>query len=366
MDSRLEQYLLKRQEAEAEAQRRKEENGGWRDAIASFGAAASGNVDNYLKRRDQASKSIDEDTVGRVDNDEKTRLAFEKQANDNESFNPLAEKNQAFRKGIEGQFPEIAKAYGDKWQHVTSADSNLLFKPLELSETIKNRAELARQREESSRLREESYQARLAEQEMRRQERQDAIDLKAEEENKKNTPEERIKALDTSGKARFDNALMVLKAIDEMGVALDNGDNTFSLVGDNAYSAASRRATEAFGRLQSGGAINKDEEKRFEKTLPMSTDDKKMQRHKLLTQREEMLSRLKTLGFTPEQIGYQTRNFNYGKTGEIKSSEGHSPRTGEQKKTSPSKVRVSDGKQTLEIDESELADAEKDGFKKVK
>lgn len=134
--------------------------------------------------------------------------------------------------------------------------------------------------------------------------------------------------LSGTDKARFDNALMVLKNIDKMGGALDQGENTFSLIGDSPYTAAERMAAEAYGRMQSGGAISEDEEKRFMAMLPKSTDSAEMQRKKLLDQKEEMISRLKTLGFTPEQAGYQTQEFNYGKkevrrqrnkdTGEIK------------------------------------------------
>lgn len=120
--------------------------------------------------------------------------------------------------------------------------------------------------------------------------------------------------LSGTDKARYDNALMVAKAIDEMGAALDAGQNTFSPIGDNDYTNAERRAAEAYGRMQSGGAINKDEEKRFLAMLPGATDSKEMQRKKLIGQREEMISRLRTLGFTPEQAGYAPSEFKYGAT----------------------------------------------------
>jgi hypothetical protein len=75
----------------------------------------------------------------------------------------------------------------------------------------------------------------------------------------------KMNKLNSADKARFDNALMAIKGLDEMSSALGSGQNTFSLVGDNDYTAAARRATEAYGRMQSGGAINKDEEMRFQK-----------------------------------------------------------------------------------------------------
>lgn len=118
--------------------------------------------------------------------------------------------------------------------------------------------------------------------------------------------------LSGTDKARYDNALMVLKAIDQMGTALDNGDNTYKMIGDNKYTEAERKAAEAYGRMQSGGAINKEEEERFLAMLPRATDKKEMQRHKLISQRDEMISRLRTLGFTPEQAGYVPTEFQYG------------------------------------------------------
>ena len=64
--------------------------------------------------------------------------------------------------------------------------------------------------------------------------------------------------------------------------------------------------------MQSGGAINKEEEARFDRTLPRLTDKKEIQRKKILDQRAEMLSRLHTLGFTPEQAKYAPVDFKYG------------------------------------------------------
>jgi len=128
-------------------------------------------------------------------------------------------------------------------------------------------------------------------------------ELKKEQE--KLNPEKRLASMSGTDKARFDNAMMVLKSIDDMSGALGKGSNTFSIIGDNPYTEAERRAAEAFGRMQSGGAINKDEEERFLKMLPRATDSAQMQKQKLENQKNEMISRLKTLGFTPEEAGYK-------------------------------------------------------------
>lgn len=142
------------------------------------------------------------------------------------------------------------------------------------------------------------------------------MDLKrqelAQKSNNKNSPEYKLSKLSGTDKARFDNAKMVLNSLDGMAKALDAGDNTFSMIGDNDYTRNARTATEAYGRMQSGGAINKDEEKRFSDTLPTARDSADIQRKKILAQRAEMLSRLKTLGFSPEDIGYKPAEFKYG------------------------------------------------------
>lgn len=149
---------------------------------------------------------------------------------------------------------------------------------------------------------------------------------KAEEKKSKdelmNAPQARAAKLPSGDKARLDNALMALKGLNEMGQSLDAGENTFNLIGDNNYTAAERRATEAYGRMQSGGAINKDEEKRFGQTLPGSLDNALMQRKKILDQQNEMVSRIRTLGFEPKDFGVEMQSFNYGKGPEMKTING--------------------------------------------
>ena len=124
--------------------------------------------------------------------------------------------------------------------------------------------------------------------------------------NAKNQPKglaERIKDLNSSDKARLDNVQMTIKGIRDMDAALAKGVNTFSLIGDNDYTTAERSAAEAFGRMQSGGAINKEEEKRFIAMGPKATDSVEQQAAKLKRQQEELYSRAKTLGFEPDELG---------------------------------------------------------------
>lgn len=97
------------------------------------------------------------------------------------------------------------------------------------------------------------------------------------------------------------NSAMGLKGVRDMRKALEDGDNTFSLFGDNNFTEAQRRSSEAFGRLQSGGAINKDEEARFIAMGPKPTDSKEMQMQKLANQEAEYMARLKEAGIDAEK-----------------------------------------------------------------
>lgn len=254
-------------------------------AASTIGDAIAGTKSDqsfYDKMRRLADQGLNDILTRRKGMSEEA--ALDKASREAALSDPNSNASSSFRKIIEARFPDVVKAYGDAWGSVTAADQENIFKPLQLKEQI----------------------------EARKQAAQLAYDLKKSEQTRKSAPSERLKSLSGTDKARYDNALMVLKGIDEMGQALDKDQNTFSMVGDNDYTAAARRATEAYGRMQSGGAINKDEEERFEKTLPGKMDSKEMQRKKLLTQRDEMISRLKTLGFTPEEAGYKPQDFNYG------------------------------------------------------
>ncbi len=248
------------------------------DALA--GRNNSGTQAAFQNMRNQAQDS----TIGDFSRQRQFAAQDLAAKRDSDENDPNSQKSVNFRNQVESMMPLIAKAYGPKWATVAAADGPNLFN-LQKMQDAQNETKMR-------------YQGQ-------RQEKQELL-------AQKNSPEGRLKALSGTDKARYDNALMALKGIDDMAAALDNGQNTFSVVGDNDYTAASRRATEAYGRMQSGGAINKEEESRFEKTLPGLTDSKEIQRKKLMAQKAEMISRLKTLGFTPEQAGYEPKDFKYG------------------------------------------------------
>jgi hypothetical protein len=129
---------------------------------------------------------------------------------------------------------------------------------------------------------------------------------KLAEKNGEKSLDKKLTSLNATDKQRLDNATMVMRSLKEMDAALAGGSNTFSAIGDNPYTIASRNAAEGYGRMQSGGAINKDEEKRFIAASPRATDSKEVQALKLKTQQQEMIKRLKTLGFSPEELGLDT------------------------------------------------------------
>lgn len=77
-------------------------------------------------------------------------------------------------------------------------------------------------------------------------------------------------------------------ALQDMKSALDKGAKTYSFWGDNEFTEARTRMAEMFGRMQSGGAISKDEEKRFLGMLPKFTDSDDMRVLKLNNMMEIM------------------------------------------------------------------------------
>lgn len=125
--------------------------------------------------------------------------------------------------------------------------------------------------------------------------------MKSESEAK-NSVEGRMTKLGAEGKQRLDNSKMGFQAVNEMATALSAGDNTFSLWGDNDFTASRTRFEEALGRMQSGGAISKDEEIRFKNMAPTFQDNPDMRQKKLLNLQAEMANRMGTLGFKPEDF----------------------------------------------------------------
>lgn len=118
--------------------------------------------------------------------------------------------------------------------------------------------------------------------------------------------EGRLAKLGAEGKQRLDNARMGLIAVQGMSDALNMGQNTFSVWGDNDFTQQRSLFEEALGRMQSGGAISKEEEARFKNMAPTFRDSPEMKAKKLANLQAEMTSRIHTLGFQPDELGVKT------------------------------------------------------------
>jgi hypothetical protein len=117
--------------------------------------------------------------------------------------------------------------------------------------------------------------------------------------------EAKIKELSSEQRVRLDNASLAYKAILDLKQAVQDKENKFSLIGDNDYTEASRRFQEGMGRMQSGGAINKDEEERFGKLVPSTFDSKEMVEKKLKNMENELKTRIKGFGVDPNLIAVE-------------------------------------------------------------
>lgn len=116
------------------------------------------------------------------------------------------------------------------------------------------------------------------------------------------SPTGKLKNLAAAEKQRFDNITGALTALTGMSKAYDNGDNTFSLVGDNDFTRNRSVFVEMLGRMQSGGAITDDEVSNFKKLIPTIKDSADQQQAKLEQMRTLMTQRLATLGFKPDDM----------------------------------------------------------------
>lgn len=112
----------------------------------------------------------------------------------------------------------------------------------------------------------------------------------------------KLAALNASEKARFDHVRSYAKAVDDLEISLAKGGSRYSPIGDNDFTAALDRAAESYGRMQSGGAINKDEEARFKNMIRALGDDGKRTLSKISEARREADSRFETLGFKSSEV----------------------------------------------------------------
>lgn len=114
------------------------------------------------------------------------------------------------------------------------------------------------------------------------------------------------KPLGTEDKKRLDFAREGIVAIRGMENALAGGDWTRSAT-SNDFTNNLDLFAEAYGRMQSGGAINADEEKRFKRLAPGPLDSPEMQKNKMANMRKVFMDRAKTIlgdNFKPDDFAH--------------------------------------------------------------
>lgn len=101
--------------------------------------------------------------------------------------------------------------------------------------------------------------------------------------------------LGAEAQQRLDNAKLALNGIQRMKQALDKGEDTFTVVGDNNFTLGQADYVEGLGRMQSGGAIGEEEQRRFKNFTPKATDSSSIQKTKLQKAEAELRRRIQAL-----------------------------------------------------------------------
>lgn len=123
--------------------------------------------------------------------------------------------------------------------------------------------------------------------------------VKLDAANKAKEEPKALGKMSTTDKARYDNIKMASNAVNGMVTALNDGQSRYSLLGDNDFTRNLTLFSEAVGRMQSGGAINKDEEKRFVAMARRAFDDPEQTQKKMSELKALMDDRMTTLGQEP-------------------------------------------------------------------
>jgi len=119
------------------------------------------------------------------------------------------------------------------------------------------------------------------------------------------TAQGKIEKLPAEARARFDNLIMAKNSIGDVKKHfkptkgkgfLDSMGARAERVGMSKYSDAVQMVTEAIGRMQSGGAIGKEEARAYIKMLPTAFDSDERAEIKLSTLESELGNRLRGYG----------------------------------------------------------------------
>lgn len=162
MDPVVKEYLLKKfdlgEHNDENRQKLVEQNTGVdlgdkiSGALSAIGAGFQGRdagaaMQSRLSQIQGQKKGI----IDQFDKARDQKIQGNKIARDEEKFDPNSSTSMAFKKAIESNFPEIAKAYGENWANVSAADQDLIFEPLKLKETIDARKMMAQEQRDERR-----------------------------------------------------------------------------------------------------------------------------------------------------------------------------------------------------------------------
>lgn len=126
-------------------------------------------------------------------------------------------------------------------------------------------------------------------------------------------PKMRLSKLNATSQGAVGSIASGLKAISQMNDAMINknlGPKHISadtpligrMVSDDQYTSGERLLSEVVGRLQSGGAINDEEGKRFVAMGPRPADTKEQRIQKIAAQRSFLANKLKAFGFDTAEL----------------------------------------------------------------
>ncbi len=124
--------------------------------------------------------------------------------------------------------------------------------------------------------------------------------------------EQALKKLPSEAKKAVGGIAAGFDALNRMKMAIERGDDADyfdpetpivgSFLTDTPFSEARRVMTDVVGRLQSGGAINADEEARFEAMGPRAGDSRERQLAKLDQQKDFLENKLRAYGLKSEAL----------------------------------------------------------------
>lgn len=134
------------------------------------------------------------------------------------------------------------------------------------------------------------------------------------------TPKARLEKQGAEARNKIGSIATGLQALDTLGKSIESGytpsyidANTpviGGLISDNPLTESQRIISEVVGRLQSGGAINKEEEKRFMALGPRPGDSPERAKAKIEQQRDFLNNKLAAFGFKGEELpdlGFMTQ-----------------------------------------------------------